>query len=148
MSMQTFKCLRNTSYPTTNRISDKYLSPIKGEYSTNKASKLSRHLEIIFSILEVIPGTSDETPHHQDLCQSHQKLPKEHHQTSHLCCARILFDHENRDLMLLPACKHTKLLTESMEKVQYLFKNGLHKIKEDGKKNSTQQSFVSIDRNL
>jgi len=50
----------------------------------------------------MVPGTLDETLHPQDLVPNIQMLQLEHHQTTHLYCAEILFDHEMTILPLYP----------------------------------------------
>jgi hypothetical protein len=50
----------------------------------------------------MVPGTLDESLHPQDLVPDLQKLQLERHQTTHLHCAEILFDHEMITLPLYP----------------------------------------------
>jgi len=50
----------------------------------------------------MVPGTLDETLHPQDLVPDLQKLQLERHQTTHLHCAEIPFDHEMITLPLYP----------------------------------------------
>jgi len=50
----------------------------------------------------MVPGTLDETLHPQDLVPNLQKLQLERHQTTHLHCAEIPFDHEMITLPLYP----------------------------------------------
>ena len=51
-----------------------------------------------------VPGTLDGTLRPQDLVRNLQKLQLEHHQTIHLHCVKILFDHEMKVLPLHPEC--------------------------------------------